>query len=135
MTKPESWTTYPCSSSKKKHYIWTLFLRGFWVTVLSCSCVWQPSRKIWVPRTSRGRPHPTSPGCLLMILFNRPSKVPIWRPGDVLIWRSRDVPGRLIRDVPRTFTERPLVDLESTQTWISKNLFNFSFITYSIDQI
>ena len=86
-----------------------------------------PSRQILFPRTSRGRPPPTSPGRPLKILFDRPGDVPIWRPGDVLkwrpgdvlIWRSRDVPGRLIRDVPRTFSGRPLEDLESTQTWIS----------------
>ena len=53
-----------------------------------------------------------------------------WRPGDILIWRSRDVPGRLIRDVPRTFTGRPLEDLESTQTWMS----NF-FLTFLSDLI
>ena len=94
-----------------------------------------PSPQILVPRTSWGRP--------LKILFDSPADVPIWRPrdvlkwrpGDVLIWRSRDVPGRLIRDVPRTFSGRPLEDLESTQTWMSKFFFNFSFRTYSIDQI
>ena len=102
-----------------------------------------PSRQILVPRTSLGRPPPTSPGRPLKILFDRPGNVPIWhpgdvlkwRPGDVLIWRSRDVPGRLIRDVPRTFSGRPLEDLQSTQTWMSKFFFNFSFRTYSIDQI
>ena len=36
------------------------------------------------------------------------------RPGDVQIWRSKDVPGRLIRDIPRTFSGRPLEDLQST---------------------
>ena len=102
-----------------------------------------PSRQILVLKTSRGRPPWTSPGRPLKILFDRPGYVPIWRPGDVLkwrpgdvlIWRSRDVPGRLIRDVPRTFSGRPLEDLESTQTWMSKFFFNFSFRTYSIDQI
>ena len=87
----------------------------------------EPSRQILVPRTSRGRPPPTSPGRPLKILFDRP--------GDVLIWRSRDVPGRLIRDVPRTFSGSTLEDLESTQTWMSKIFLNFSFKTYSIDQI
>ena len=76
-----------------------------------------PSRQILVPRTSRGRPPPTSPGRPLKILFDRP--------GDVLIWRSRDVPGRLIRDVPRTFSGRPLEDLESTQTWMSNFFLTF----------
>ena len=37
----------------------------------------QPSRQILVPRTSRGRPPPTSPGRPLKILFDRPGEVPI----------------------------------------------------------
>ena len=102
-----------------------------------------PAGNYWSP----GRPLPTSPGRPLKILFERPGDVPIWRsgnvpiwrpgdvpiwrprdvlkwrPGDVLIWRSRDVPGRLIRDVPRTFSGRPLEDLESTQTWMSNFFF------------
>ena len=86
----------------------------------------EPSRQILVPRTSRGRPPPTSPGRPLKILFDHLGDVPIWRPGDVLkwrpgevlIWRSRDVPRRLIRDVPRTFSGRPLEDFQSTQTWM-----------------
>ena len=64
-----------------------------------------------------------------------PGDVLKWRPGDVLIWRPRDVPGSLIRDIPRTFSGRPLEYLESTQTWMSNFFFNFSFRTYSIDQI
>ena len=84
-----------------------------------------PSRQILVSRTSRGRPPPTSPGHPLKILSDRPGDVPIWRLGDVLIWRSRDVPGRLIRDVPRTFSGRPLEDLESTQTWMSNFFLTF----------
>ena len=102
-----------------------------------------PSRQILVPRTSRGRPPPTSPGRPIKILFDRPGDVSIWRPGnvsiwrpgdvlkwrpgDVLIWPSRDIPGRLIRDVPRTFSGRPLEDLESTQPWMSKSFLNFLF--------
>ena len=67
-----------------------------------------------------------------------------WRPGDVLklhpehvlIWRSRDVPGRLIVwDICRTFSGRPLEDLQSIQTWMSADSFNFSFRIYLIDQI
>ena len=85
-----------------------------------------PSRQILVPKTSRGRPSPTSPERPLKILFDRPGYVPIcnpgdvlnWRPGDVLIWRSRDVPGRWIRDVPQR------TDLESTQTWMPKLFFS-----------
>ena len=104
-----------------------------------------PSRQRLFPRTSRGRPPPTSPGRPLKILFDRPGdvliwrpgEVPIgragdvlkWRPGDVLTWCTRDDPGRLIRDVPRTFSARPLGDLESTKTWMSKIFFNFSFRT------
>ena len=44
-----------------------------------------PSRQILVPRTSRGRPPPTSPRRPLKVLFYRPGDVPIQRPGDVLI--------------------------------------------------
>ena len=70
------------------------------------------------------------PGCPLEVLFDHPGDLPIWRseevsiwrpgdilkwrPGDVLIWRSRGVPGRLIWGVPRTFSGRPLEDLQST---------------------
>ena len=95
-----------------------------------------PSRQILVPRTSWGRPPPASRGRPLKILFDRPGDVSIWRPrdvpirrpgnvlkwrrGDVLMWRSRDVPRRLIWDVPSTFSGRPLEDLQSTQTWMSK---------------
>ena len=32
-------------------------------------------------------------------------------------------------------SERPLEDRQSTRTWMCQNLFNFSFRTYSIDQI
>ena len=109
---------------------------------LSITPIWQlPSRKILVPRTSRGRPRPTSPGRPLKILFDRPGVVSIWRPrdvpiwclgdvlkwhpGDVLIWRSRDVPGRLIWDVSRTIPGRPLEDLQSTQTWMSNFFLTF----------
>ena len=35
-----------------------------------------PSRQILVPRTSRGRPSPTSPGRPLKILFVHPGDVP-----------------------------------------------------------
>ena len=59
-----------------------------------------PSRQVLVPRTSWGRPPPTSPGRCLKIPFDHPGDVPKWCPGDVLIWCSRDVPGWLIRDVP-----------------------------------
>ena len=69
------------------------------------------------------------------VLISCPGDVLKWRPGDVLIWRSRDVPGRLIRDVTRTFSGRPLEEIQSTQTWMPKIFLNFSFRTYSIDQI
>ena len=104
-----------------------------------------PSRQILFPRTSRGRPPSTSPGRPLKILFDRPGDVLIWRPGEVpigragdvlkwcpgeiLTWCTRDDPGSLIRDIPRTFSARPLEDLESTKTWMSKIFFNFSFRT------
>ena len=83
---------------------------------------------IWPSRgrpdlTSRGRPN------------RRPDDVLKWRPGNILIWRSRDVSGRLIREVTRTLLGRPLEDLQNSQTWMSQLCFNFSFRTYSIDQI
>ena len=87
------------------------------------------------PRTSPSNVPRTS----LKILFDRPGDVLIWhpgdvsiwrsedvlkwRPGDALIWRSRDIPGRLIWDVPRTFSGRPLEDLQCTQTWMSQQFF------------
>ena len=59
------------------------------------------------------------------VLISRPGDVLKWRPGDVLIWRSRDVPGKLIWDVPRTFSGRPLGDLQSAQTCMSQHFFFF----------
>ena len=98
-----------------------------------------PAGKYWSP----GTPLPTSSGLPLKILFARRGDIPIWRPrevsiwrpgdvlkwrpGDVLIWPSRDVRGRLIREVPKTFSGRPLEDLESTQTWMSKFFFQNLF--------
>ena len=97
-----------------------------------------PAGKYWSPGTLL----PTSSGLPLKILFDRRGDIPIWRPrevsiwrpgdvlkwrpGDVLIWLSRDVRGRLIREVPKTFSGRPLEDLESTQTWMS-NFFKLFF--------
>ena len=65
----------------------------------------------------------------------RPGDVPIWPPSDVLKWlsgdvliqRSRDVPERLFRDVRRTFSGRPLKDLQSAQTWMSPHFFKIFF--------
>ena len=104
-------------------------LRICYVSLSEC----KPSRQILVARTSRGRPPPAYPGRPLKILFDRPGDVAIWRPGDVLKWRpvdvliwcSRNVPGRLVRDVSRTFSGRPLEDLESTQTWMSNFFLTF----------
>ena len=87
----------------------------------------EPSRQILVPRTSRGRPPPTSPRPPLKILFDHPGDVLIWYLWDVLIWRSRNVPGYLTRDVPRTLKGRPLEDLKNTQIWMSQNLFQLFF--------
>ena len=67
------------------------------------------------------------------VLTSCPGDVLKWRPEDVLIWHSRDVPGKLIWDVPRTFSGRPLGDLQSAQTCMSQHFF--SSRTYSIDQI
>ena len=86
------------------------------------------------------------PGRPELVLLQRPRdspKDPIWpsrgrpemTPGDVLIWRSSDDPGNLIRDVRRTFSERPLEDHQSTQTWLSQICLNFFFRTFLIDQI
>ena len=94
-----------------------------------------PSREILVFRTSWGRPSPTSPRRPLNILFDHTGDVPIWRPrkvlkwhpGDALIWRLRDVPGSLIRDFPRTFSGRPLEDLQNNQTWMSQKIFKLFF--------
>ena len=118
----------------------TAFLRKYMET-------WSQPANIG-PHDILGRSPSTSAGRPLKILFDRPGDVPIWCPGDVpkwrprdvlewrsgdvLIWRSRDVLGRLIRDVPRT---SPREYLENTQTWMSKIFFNFSFRTYSIDEI
>ena len=44
-----------------------------------------PSWQILVPRSSRRRPIPTSPGRPLKILSDRPGDVPICCPGVVLI--------------------------------------------------
>ena len=109
--------------------------------------LWQFRRFKDAPGTSP----PTSPRRPLKILFDHPEDATMWRPvefliwppgdvlnwrpGEVLIWRSSDVPGRLFRDFVRTFSGRPLEDLKSTQTWMSKIFFNFSFRNYSIDQI
>ena len=75
-----------------------------------------------VPRTSPKDPIWPSRGHPDLISRERPNimsrGVLKWCPGDVLIWRSRDFHRRLIRDVPKTFSERPLEDLQSTQTWM-----------------
>ena len=108
-----------------------------------------------VPTTSGGRPPSTSQGPPLKILFDRLGDVPIWHPGDVSIWRPKDVPiwhpemtsmGRLnltfqgrpwevdsgrpqdvLRTSPRGPSEYSNLDIQK--------FVNFSFRTYSIDQI
>ena len=58
-----------------------------------------------------------------------------WSPKDP-IWPSRGRPDLTFWGRPNlTFSGRPLEDFESTQTWMSKILLNFSFRTYSIGQI
>ena len=94
------------------------------------------------PRTSQGRPPPTSLWHPLKILFDHPGDFPIWcpgkvskwRPGDVLIRHPRDVPGRLIRDVSTMFSGHPLDDLENmpwgqcgVTCWMSLNIFLLFF--------
>ena len=61
------------------------------------------------------------------VLFWRPGDVLKWHPGDALIWRSIDVPGRMIRDIPRTFSRCSLENIQSTQIWMSQNLFQLFF--------
>ena len=92
-----------------------------------------PSQQILVPRMSRGRPtSKTSPKDPISPPQGRPNltswDVLKWRPGDILIWRPKDLPGRLIWDVPqKTF--------KALKLECPKISFNFSFRTYSIDQI
>ena len=77
-----------------------------------------------VPRTSPFNvPRATRSG----VLFWRPGDVLKWHPGDALIWRSIDVPGRMIRDIPRTFSRCSLENIQSTQIWMSQNLFQLFF--------
>ena len=120
------------TNEKKNSGVWRLNQIMSKLLIIS-KCLQIPSQQIWVFRTSRGRPPPTFTGRPLKILCDHPGDVLIWRPrdvpichpGDVLIWHSRDVPGRLIRDVPRTFSGRPLEDLQSTQTWMSQHFLTF----------
>ena len=101
-----------------------------------------PSRQMLVPRTSRKRPPPTSPGRPLKILFDHPGDILIWRPvnvqkwrpWNVLIWCPRDIPGRLIRDVLRTILGRPQENHQNTSLGqcgviclMSLNFFLFFF--------
>ena len=46
-------------------------------TINNSILVTLPSGQILVPRTSRGRPPPASPGRPVKILFDRPGDVPI----------------------------------------------------------
>ena len=94
-----------------------------YIYIYTCLFSCTPSRQILVLRTSRGRLPPTSQGRPLKILFDRPGDVPIWRLGDVLKQRPDDVLIWRSRDVPRTFSGRPLEDLQGTQTWMSPNFF------------
>ena len=81
-----------------------------------------------VPRTSRSNVPRTSP----KDSFDRCGDVPILRPEMT----SRGRLNLMFKGRPwEVDSGRPLVDLESTQTWISKIFLNFSFRTYSIDQI
>ena len=58
-----------------------------------------------------------------------------WSPGrpDLTFWGR---PNLTFKGRPwEVDSRRPLEDLEGTQTWMSKIFLNFSFRTYSIDQI
>ena len=63
--------------------------------------------------TVQGRPDLTS--------WGRPEMTSRGRPNMTF----KDVPGRLIRDVPRTFSGRPLEDVQNNQTWMSQLFLNF----------
>ena len=75
--------------------------------------LFNPSRQILFSRTpedvllQRSQYFPKDP----IWLFRN---VPVCYPGDVLIW----LPGKLIQGVPKTFSGRPLEDLQSTKYWI-----------------
>ena len=75
-----------------------------------------------VPKTSLKDPIWPSQVCPDLTPWGHPnltsSDILKRRPEDVLVWHSSDVPGRLIRDVTRTFSGRPLEDLQITQTWM-----------------
>ena len=66
---------------------------------------------------------------------------PSWGRLGLTFWRhpemtSRGRPNLTFKGRPwEVDSGRPLEDLQSTQTWMSKIFFNFSFRTYSIDQI
>ena len=110
-----------------------------------------PSQQIFVPRTSQGRPPPTYPRSPLKILFDRHGDVPIWRLGqrpNLTSWGRPEMtskgctnltfrgrPWEVDSGCPRMFSGRPLEDLQSTQTFMSRHFFKFSFRTYLIDQI
>ena len=116
------------------------------VKILASSPGKTPSRQILLPRTSRGRPPPTSLERPLKILFDHPRDVP----SDLTSWGR---PGMMSRGRPNlTFKGRPWeVDSGRPQnvsrpskhglgqcgviSWIPKIYFHFSFGTYSIDQI
>ena len=80
-----------------------------------------PKDTMWPSRgrpdlTSQGRPNLSSRGRLNLIFKGRPWEVD--------------------SGCPRTFSGHSLEDLQSTHTWMSqKKIFNFSFRTYSINQI
>ena len=77
------------------------------------------SRQILVPRTSPKYPIWPSSGRHDLTSWD----VLNWHPGNIRMWRSQDVPGRLIREVPWKFSGCPQKDLQSTQIWMSQNVF------------
>ena len=94
------------------------------------------SRQILVPRTSLGRPLPTSPGRPITILFDRPGDVPIRRLKGRPNLTSWIRPERTSRERPNLMFKgrhwevdsgRPLEDLKSTQIWMFKELFQLFF--------
>ena len=85
-----------------------------------------------VPRTSSSNVPRTSPKDPISPLRGRPDLTSWGRPEMT----SRGRLNLTFKGRPwEVDSGRPLEDLQSTQTWMSKIFLNFSFRTYSIDQI
>ena len=89
-----------------------------------------------VPKTSPSNVVRTSPKYPIWASGERPNLTSWERPEMTSRGRSnlmfKGLTGRLIRDILSTFSG---CHLQSTHTWMPQHFFNFSFRTYSIDQI